>query len=136
VGHGGLACYDDDNLPVQMDGNVFLKGARPSKHEPNPTVDPKSDPGIRLVQKPDGVYLRMTLERAWAGKQKRPLVTTELLGKAATPKLPYERPDGSPYRLDTDYHGNHRDAASPFPGPFARPGGGPDGLKVWPRRKK
>ena len=33
VGPGDLSVYDKAQLPVWMDGNVFLKGAKPSKHE-------------------------------------------------------------------------------------------------------
>ena len=133
VGHNGLARYDEARLPVTMDGNVLLGGAQPCKHEPNPVVDSKFTPGVKLVDKPEGVYLQIALDKTWAKKRKRPLVTTELLGRAATPNLPYKQPDGSPYRLDTDYSGNKRDNANPFPGPFARPGGGKDTLKVWPK---
>jgi alpha-N-arabinofuranosidase len=133
VDHNGLAPYDEAGLPVHMDGNVLLAGARPCRHEPNPVVDAKFDPGIKLVEKPGGVYLQIALARAWAEKRKRPVVTTGLLGRAATPNLPYEHADGSPYRLDTDYLGNKRDAANPFPGPFARPRDGKSTLKVWPK---
>ena len=45
-------------------------------------------------------------------------MTTELLGKAKIPNLPYENPDGSPLAIDTDYFGKKRDAGNPFPGPF------------------
>ena len=78
------------------------------------------------------MYLEITLDRAWAGKQPRRLVTTDLLGKAKIPDLPFEQPDGSPYRLAADYFGNKRNEANPFPGPFEYPGGGKQVLKVWP----
>jgi len=133
VGHNGLARYDEENLPVKMDGNVLLSGARPCKHEPNAVVDLKFDPGIKLVEKSDGAYLQIALDGAWAEKQKRPLVTTELLGKAVASDLPYEQPNGSPYRIDTDYSGNKRNIDNPFPGPFARPVDGKKTWKVWPR---
>jgi alpha-N-arabinofuranosidase len=60
------------------------------------------------------------------------VVTTALLGKARTPDLHYEKPDGSPYRIDTDYFGKKRNTANPFPGPFELPEGGRQVLKVWP----
>ena len=56
----------------------------------------------------------------------------ELLGKALIPDLPFEQPDGSPYRIDTDDFGRKRDAANPCPGPFELRGGGQQMLKVWP----
>jgi len=49
VGHDGLAPYDKAAQPMQMAGNVFLKGARPSKHEQDRLVQPEFDPGIKLV---------------------------------------------------------------------------------------
>ena len=127
-----LAGYDKATPPVGMGGNVFLQDARPSKHEQVPLVRPEFDPGIKLVEKPDGVYLEITLDRAWAEKQPRRLVTTDLLGKAKIPDLPFEQPDGSPYRLAADYFGKKRNERNPFPGPFERPGGGKQVLKVWP----
>ena len=51
------------------------------------------------------------------------------LGNAAIPNLPYEQPDGTPLRVDTDYFGKVRNEANPTPGPFENPGQGK--LKVW-----
>jgi alpha-N-arabinofuranosidase len=115
-----------------MAGNVFLKGAQPSRHEEEPLVLPDLDPGLGLKRREDAVTLRMRVDEDWATKPTRDLVTTELLGKAKIPDLPYVRPDGSPYRLDEDYLGKPRSATSPFPGPFELPGGGPQTLQVWP----
>jgi alpha-N-arabinofuranosidase len=115
-----------------MAGNVFLKGAKPSKHESNPLVQPNVNPGIKLVEKSDGMYLEITLNKVWAQQQQRQVVTTDLLGKAKIPDLPYEQPDSSPYRIDTDYSGERRNTANPFPGPFELPRGGRHVLKAWP----
>jgi hypothetical protein len=128
VNHG-LTAYDPTKLPVFMAGNVFLKGAKPSKHEPNPLVQSEVDPEIKLVEKSDGMYFQITPDKAWA-RQQRQLVTTDLLGKARTPDLPYEQPDGSPYRIDTDYFGRKRNAANPCVGPFEYTGNGKLELKV------
>ncbi|NQT82984.1 right-handed parallel beta-helix repeat-containing protein, partial [bacterium] len=132
VSHDGLAPYDKAAQPVQTAGNVFLKGAHPSRHEQDPLVRPEFDPGIKLVEEKDGVYLHIMLDKTWTEKQSRQLVTTELLGRAKIPDLPYEQPDGSPYRIDTDCFGKKRNTANPFPGPFELPGGGRQVLKVWP----
>ncbi|NQT37302.1 MAG: hypothetical protein HQ581_07435, partial [Planctomycetes bacterium] len=128
---GLLSAYDRFGDSIHAEGNVFLMGAKPSKQEPHPLDQPKFNPGVALVEKPDGVYLRITLDESWA-ERRRPLVTTELLGKAKIPQVPYEQPDGSPYRIDTDYFGNKRNAANPFPGPFELPEGNKEMLKVWP----
>jgi alpha-N-arabinofuranosidase len=126
----GLPAYDPTKLPVFMAGNVFLKGAKPSKHESNPLVQPNVDPGIKLVEKSDGMYLEITLDKVWA-QQQRQMVTTELLGRAKIPDLPYEQPDGTPLKIDTDYFGKKRSEANPSAGPFENPGEGKLTLKVW-----
>ena len=130
---GGLHGYDRAKLPVFMEGNVFLKGAKPCKHEPGPLVAAEFDLAFKVVTKGDGVYLEMNCDSNWATRR-RPLVTTDLLGKAKIPNLPYEQADGSPYRLDTDYLGKKRNAANPFPGPFEWTKSGKQTLKVWPLR--
>jgi alpha-N-arabinofuranosidase len=135
VNDNGLTAYDQARLPMHMAGNVYLRGAEPSKHEADPLVYAEHDPKIRIVNKSDGVYLEITLDAAWAGRPRHPLVTTELLGKAKIPDLPYEQPDGTPYRLDTDYHGRKRNPANPYPGPFELPAGGEHLLKIWPVKK-
>jgi len=117
IGHQGLlSAYNRFGDSIYAEGNVFLKGAKPSKQEPRPLEQPQFDPDVELVEKPDGMYLRITLDESWA-RQQRPLVTTELLGKAKVPQAAYEQPDGSPYRIDADYLGKKRNASNPFPGP-------------------
>ncbi|MGW8257203.1 MAG: right-handed parallel beta-helix repeat-containing protein [Thermoguttaceae bacterium] len=132
VGHANLNVYDTAKLPVFMQGNVFLKGAKPCKHEQSPLVQKDFDPRVKLVKKADGFYLEIKLEKNWNQAQTHKLVTTEFLGKAAIPNLPYERPDGSPLSVDVDYFGRTRSTANPFPGPFELPQGGTQLLKVWP----
>jgi alpha-N-arabinofuranosidase len=131
VGRGDLGQYDKARLPVSMDGNVFLKGARPSRHEANPLLKPEFDPALKLVETANGCNLELTLDTAWAADRTRALVTTQRLGKARIPDLPYEQPDGTPIRVNTDYFGKPRNEAHPTPGPFENPGAGRFVLKVW-----
>ena len=51
VGRGDLSVYDAAPLPVWMEGNVFLKGAKPSKHELRPVVRADSRPGAQARRK-------------------------------------------------------------------------------------
>ena len=132
VEHGDLSKYDAARLPVWMEGNVFLQGTKPSTHEKAPLLLPNWDPAVKLIEKHDGFYLDLTLDKAWSVENTRKLVTTELLGKAVIPNLPYEHPDGTPLRIDTDYFGKQRNEGNPFPGPFELPRGGKQDLKVWP----
>jgi hypothetical protein len=132
VEHSDLSGYDTAELPVTMEGNVYLNGARPSKHETDPLIQPEFDPAFELMKRPDGWYLQVTADKAWADLD-GPLVTSEILGKAIIPNLPYEQPDGTPYRLDTDHFGNERSSGSPYPGPFHELAEGTQTIKVWPR---
>jgi alpha-N-arabinofuranosidase len=129
AGPADLSVYDKAPLAVKMEGNVFLKGAKPSKHEADPVVKPGSDPGLKLIQEGGGFYLEIALNGSLAGKTRR-LVTTDVLGKAVIPDLPYERPDGSPIRIDSDFFGKKRATTNPTPGPFEAPGAGPLRIKL------
>ena len=128
---GGLASYDPATLPVFMGGNVFLGEAQPSKHESSSLVMSEADPGLELIERPDGLYLHLALDASWTLGSPRQLVTTDLLGKALIPDLPYEQPDGSPYAIDTDYLGRERRAAHPFPGPIEPTAGDGQEWRVW-----
>ena len=130
--NGGLAGYDAAALPVRMSGNVFLHGATPSKYEQDPVVRADFDPGIKLVEDNDGVRLHITLDAAWGAAKEHTLVTTDLLGRAKIPDLPYVNGDDTPVRIDTDYFGARRDESNPFPGPFEVPESGEHVLEVWP----
>jgi alpha-L-arabinofuranosidase len=132
VGRGDLRPYDRATLPVWMAGNVYLKDAHRSEHERAPLAQANIDPRCKLVARPDGWYLALALDKGWAAGHVRKLVTTELLGKAKVPNLPYENADGSPLRIDTDYFGRNRNNANPCPGPFEIPGGGDLTIQVWP----
>jgi len=131
VAQGDLSPYDKAELPVTMSGNVFLRGAKPAKQESAALVKPEADPALRLLEKADGFHLEMNIDKSWSAAGTRLLVTTELLGKAVIPDLPYELSDGAPLRINTDYFRKNRHEANPTPGPFENPGAGPQTLKVW-----
>jgi alpha-N-arabinofuranosidase len=126
-----LSVYDNALLPVEMDGNLFLKGAKPSKYEKDPLLKLDSDPAVRLAEEADGFYLEMKYFPAWSTERRRQLVTTIRLGRAIIPNLPYEQRDGKPIYINTDYFGRSRNESNPTPGPFENPGRGDLKLKVW-----
>jgi alpha-N-arabinofuranosidase len=115
-----LTQYDASRMPVWMDGNVFLNGAKPSTNEISPLVEPKFDPALKLVQEPGGFMLEMKFDRAWRSAWQHKIVTTSLLGRAVIPNAAYEQPDGAPLRIDTDYFGHSRTKSNPTPGPFEK----------------
>jgi alpha-N-arabinofuranosidase len=130
VQRADLSVYDNVPLPMMMEGNVFLDGAKPSRFEQHPLVKADFDPGLRLISKEDGLYLEIKLERSWIDTEPRKLVTSALLGRAAIPDLPYEEADGSSVSIDFDYFGKARKKSNPAPGPFEYPSQGNLMLKV------
>ena len=76
------------------------------------------------------MYLRLSLS-AEVRKAATRLVSTERLGKARIPGLPYENADGSPLVIDSDYSGRKRSTTAPSAGPFEDAGQGDVKLKVW-----
>jgi len=133
VGHNGLAGYGKEAANLRAAGNVFLAGAKPATDEHRSLVLPDANAGLELTEEPDGWYLHAALDDRWVQQDDLTLVTTKLLGKAKIPNLPYEQPDGAPYRIDTDYFGKKRNVERPFPGPFAKPDQGTKRIwKVWP----
>ncbi len=135
VGPAGLAAYDETANPVWMKGNVFLKGAKPSKHEKDALVLPDFDSGITVLEKEGRFWLDIVLDKAWGEARSCELVTSQRLGRARVPELPYVQPDDSPYRIDTDYFGVKQPDSRVFPGPFEVPAGGQQSIKVWPITK-
>jgi alpha-N-arabinofuranosidase len=133
-GHGGLAVYDDKAVNLQAVGNVYLTGAQPSTHDRESLVDTDFIPNITLEERPDGLWIEIPLDPSWASVCKRGVVTTESMGRARIPAAPYEKPDGTPYRLDSDYFGKKRNTQNPAPGPFRFPTERGIRVKVWPKK--
>ena len=66
VRYPDLRNYDKSTLPVWMDGNVYLNGALPSRHETNPLVLPSFDPLIGVRQTSDGWSLEIAFDPGWS----------------------------------------------------------------------
>jgi len=125
----GLWVYDNREFPLQTGGNVYLNGARPYGKETNALT--LSEPfDCKLVEAAGEPQLHLTLP-ASLSKAATKLVTTELLGKAKIPGVPYMNPNGSPLKIDSDYFGKKRSKTSPAVGPFENPGQGAVKLRVW-----
>jgi alpha-N-arabinofuranosidase len=128
-----LSLYDNYKFQIEAAGNVFLSKAKPSIFDRDPLVVENFVPGIKLMEKTDGWWLEMNVDTSWQAKHNRSLVTSKLLGRAKVPDAPYEQPDGTPYRIDTDYFGEQRNVKNPAPGPFRAALSGKVAVKVWPR---
>jgi hypothetical protein len=126
----GLWVYNHREYPLFTGGNVYMNGARPYAKESDAVSLPAVNPKPEIVEEGERVYLRLNLPGGLEQAATR-TVTTELLGKARIPGLPFENTDGTPIRIDADYSGAARDSAKPAAGPFERPGQGEVRIKVW-----
>jgi len=113
-----------------MTGNIFLGQAQPSVFEKEPVTDSEVETGYKLIEKEDGWYVQLAINKTWLD-HKRSLVTTDMLGNAKTPNLPFEHSDGSPFQLDKDFLGQKRNNDNPAPGPFALPKTEKEWIKIW-----
>jgi alpha-L-arabinofuranosidase len=129
IRQGDLSPYDAAKWQVWMDGNVFLGGAKPSKHEKDPVVKRHSKPAVKLIETDGEVRIEIPLERGWAGDRTRQRINTGMLGKARISGGAYENPDGSPLTIEADQPGVKR-SANPAPGPFEKPDLSPIPLRV------
>ncbi len=130
-----LSQYDGVPLPMMMGGNIYLGEATPSLHDQDSVVFPGASLATELLEKGDGLYLRLVCH-ALPFPASCELVTTDLLGNATVPGVPFENPDGSVLRLVEDYLGVPRDAQATerrtTPGPFAAYSPAPVPVKIWP----
>ena len=121
-GWGGMDQEQLDQVPFDMEGNLYLNGAVPPVFDQNPVVLADVKPPFRLVNS-EGL-VEWSVDPAWCSGPLRPVVTAERLGTAQVTGLPYEMPDGSPVKVDRDLSGALRTVANTLPGPVETSGSG------------
>jgi len=126
----GLKIYDKVELPMYVDGNVYLYGAKSYSGEKN-LVESNFNPGISILEEGPNIFLAILFDKSLS-KVKTHFLTTKFLGRALISDQSYENADGSPLEINMDYFGNKRNKKNPSAGPFERPEIGKQlKLKVW-----
>jgi hypothetical protein len=125
----GLGVYENAELPMFVDGNVYLNGALKFSKEKN-LLEIKTNPEIQIEEKENGIFLTLNLDEKIL-KMQNQLITTEILGKAIIPNAAFENRDGSPLKIDSDFFGKKRNPKNPTAGPFEKPQKGKLIIKVW-----
>ncbi len=131
VTSNGLNRYNNAESPMLVNGNVYLKKAKPFKGETDFVNEAEFNPQIEIIEEGNAIYLSLVLPECLTD-QKNQLVKTELLGKARVTGAKFENPDGSPLTIDSDYFGKKRNKQNPSAGPFENPEKESLKLKVWP----
>jgi hypothetical protein len=109
--------------------NVYFGDAEPYRQETASAVYPDMKPQVRLVTEGSDVYLTFDFGDKPA-EVKTVTVTTDFLGIAFEPEVPFENPDGTPLCIENDYFGNLRPSGRLTAGPFEGIGNGPQKIKV------
>lgn len=125
----GLGVYENTELPMFVDGNVYLNGALKFSKEIN-LLEIKTNPEIQIEEKETGIFLTFNFDEKIL-KMQNQLVTTEILGKAVIPNATFENRDGSPIIIDSDFFEKKRNTKNPTAGPFEKPQKGKLSIKVW-----
>jgi hypothetical protein len=124
----GLGIYKNAELPMFVDGNVYLNGAAKFKKESN-QINLAYNPALQIKEKENEIFLSIEIDKSIL-KMKNKMLTSELLGKAKIPNQGYVNPDDSSITIDTDYFGNARNTKNPTPGPFENLEKGVQEIKV------
>lgn len=112
-----LQDYHYKSLPVWINGNVYLNGARPWNQEKNKFVDEINKVTVQLIEENGKYRLKTNLGEVFKDFTTE-TICTKVLGKAFEPEEYFENPDGTPIVFEKDYFGNHRNL-DVIPGPFA-----------------
>lgn len=126
----GTEEYDNAQFPVFLGDNIYYNGANPCLADNNFVKSTGFDPGIRLEEKGNDVYLHFTFDAAFY-KLHGKLITTALLGKSKISKAKFENANGTPLTVDKDYFGHVRTEDNNMSGPFVDLKKGDLVLKVW-----
>jgi alpha-N-arabinofuranosidase len=124
----GLYVYNERPFPSFVGGNVYFDKAAPYQQEKDAVVSTEKGGPVTVVEEGKDVYLQTEALKGVVNPAAK-LVTTEILGKAKIPQLPYVNPDGSPITVNMDYFGNARAVDALLSGPFEK--SVPSKIKVW-----
>jgi alpha-N-arabinofuranosidase len=123
----GPYVYNNRPFPSFAGGNVYLDKAAPYQQEKDAVVSTEKGGPVTVIEEGKEVYLQTEALKGVRNPAAK-LVTTEILGKAKIPQLPYVNPDGAPITVNMDYFGNAR-AEAPLSGPLEKPMSGK--IMVW-----
>jgi len=125
----GLQVYNNAELPVFADGNVYCNGVEVFKNDKN-FLEINSLVESEIPDDKSGFFIDFNFPES-IKKLKTKYVTTELLGKAVVPEQGFENNDGAPLTVDYDFFGNKRNRKNPVTGPFEKPQESKIELKLW-----
>lgn len=105
-------------IPMHCGSNLYFGDAHPFRKETNSLTVPEYCP--QIVLKDENGEVSVTLDFcSYPSSISAIPVTTDFLGIAFEPELPYENPDGTPFCIEKDFFGHSRRPGASCIGPFA-----------------
>lgn len=114
---GKLGEFHEKHLPVWINGNAYLGGAKSWNREKSKLVNEEASVTVELEEK-DGAYTLRTNLYDFLKDFRNGIINSDILGCAFEPEQRFENPDGSAITFDRDYFGNSR-GIDTIPGPFS-----------------
>ncbi len=127
----GLGVYENAELAVVADGNVYFNGAHKLSGEKN-NLSLSNNPNISIEEKENGIYLSMNFNSSIT-KMKNQLANSAMLGTTIISEQGFTKPDGTSIVIDYDYSGKKRNNKNPVAGPFETNEKEYLKMKVWPK---
>jgi len=125
----GLKAYNESELPVFINNNIYLNNASVYEEEKNYlAID--YYPNIEIEERNEAIYLSMNINEEIIGFGST-LISTPLLGAALIPRQRFVNPDGSIMIVDRDYMDDQRNKINPTIGPFENLEPGRYEIRVW-----
>ncbi len=128
-GVGDLQMFQKVEQPVYISGNAYLNGAEGFDREKGGYADKAFDPGVKIVEDGDEVFLEINMNEALLDVPTK-IASTETLGTVRIVDAIFDDPHGNPIVLDTDYVGARR-SEKPVVGPIEKLKAGVNRIKVW-----
>lgn len=121
--------FANARLPMYCGSNLYFDDAKPYRQETGSKSYPDKKPTVQLVTEGDDIYLTFDFEDTLPSVD-CVTATTEFLGIAFEPELPFENPDGSPICIEHDFFGRLRPLDDATVGPLQGVGTGLQKIKV------
>jgi hypothetical protein len=128
-GVGDLEMFKRVEQPAYVGANAYLNGAEGFEREKDGYTDKAFNPGVKIVDEGDKVYLEMTVKKEMLDVPTQ-IASTATLGTARIVDAIFDDPNGNPIVLDRDYLGATR-SAKPVVGPIDSLKPGANRIQVW-----
>lgn len=128
-GIGDLEKFKEVEQPVYIAANAYVNGAEGFDREKGAYTCKTFDPGVKIAEEGDAVYLEMNLQKELL-EVPTEIVSTKTLGTVRIVDAIFDDPNGNPIVHDTDYTGAKR-SEKPVVGPIEGLKPGFNRVKVW-----